>query len=118
MARRVGRGSGAGFGRPLSARALSGAQGSLPGVRMVLVSGDAGAGNRHRAGGPAGIGRPLYLPATDWPFRRHRLVGGRNTGALAGDTELAGSLRRGGYSSLRGVDVEPNGSLAKQRKPV
>src|ERR1019366_1251465 len=118
MARRVGRRGGAGFGRPLGAGALSGAQGSLPGVRLVLVSGDAGAGNRHRAGWPAGIGRPLYLLAADWPVRRHRVVGGRNTGALAGYTELAGGLRRGGNSSLRGVDVEPNGSLAKQRKLV
>ena len=46
--------------------------------------------------------RYSYLPLIG-PVRGHRLVGGRNAGALAGDKELAGSGCHRGHGGLRGA---------------
>ena len=41
---------------------------------LVLVPGDADAGHRHSAGGHAGPGRSLHLPADDWRLPDDRLA--------------------------------------------
>ena len=53
------------------------AEASLSVGRLVLVPGDAGAGDWFGAVGRPGHGRPLQLPPADRPLRRHRLARGR-----------------------------------------
>ena len=70
-------GPGDGGGRP------PGAAQAVPGGRLALVPGHAGAGHRDRPGGPAVDGRPVHLRASDWPVHRRRVPGGRPGGKAA-----------------------------------
>ena len=79
--------------RPHRARRLERAAGALAARRLALVPGHAGAGDRPRAGRPAGDRRPLHLSALDRAVRGDRL-GDRRAGARTPDDPRRRPRRR------------------------